>query len=127
MSDIDRICTHVGVIDDGKVVFSGSIKEMKKNTRSSFLRLELDGDLNLFSEALKNLEGVVEISRRGDFALDLGLDTNHKLSDVLGDVVGLIKRFNLDLISVTSSSSSIEDAFLEILKVEESRGFLRAV
>jgi len=127
LSDIDRICTHVGVIDDGKVVFSGSIKEMKKNTRSSFLRLELDGDLNLFSEALKNLEGVVEISRRGDFALDLGLDTNHKLSDVLGDVVGLIKRFNLDLISVTSSSSSIEDAFLEILKVEESRGFLRAV
>ena len=47
--------------------------------------------------------------------------------DAVRDVVNLISELKLDFISITSSSSSIEDAFLEMLKGEESRGFLRAI
>jgi len=127
LSDIDRICTHVGVIDEGKVVFSGSIKEMKKNTRSNILRLELDGDLEKFCDSLKEIKGIAGFSKRGNYALDIDLHPSIPMLDTLKDVIALISSSNLDMISITSSSSSVEDAFLEILKAEESRGFLRAI
>lgn len=125
LSDIDRICTHASVINEGKVIFTGSIKEMKKNSQGNVLRLDLDGDINLFCESLKRLGGIKEYSRRGDFGVDLSFDG--AMVDALKEVVELISKLKLDLISVTSSSSSVEDAFLELLKGEESRGFLRAV
>ena len=127
LSDIDRICTHASVINEGKVIFSGSIKDMKKSTRSSVLRLDLDGNLAPFCEGLKTVSGVIDYARRGDFGIDFNLDSAGSMLDILKDIVGLISKSNLDLISITSSSSSIEDAFLEMLKGEESRGFLRAV
>lgn len=126
LSDIDRICTHASVINEGKVIFSGSIKDMKKNSRGSVLKLDLDGDINPFCESLKTVSGITGYSRRGDFGVDLSFDGASML-DVLRDVISLIPKFKLDLISVSSSSSSIEDAFLDMLKGEESRGFLRAV
>ena len=127
LSDIDRICTHASVINEGKVIFSGSIKDMKKSTRSSVLRLDLDGNLAPFCEGLKTVPGIIDYARRGDFGIDLNLDPAGSMLNVLRDIVSLISKSNLDLISITSSSSSIEDAFLEMLKGEESRGFLRAV
>ena len=127
LSDIDRICTHASVINDGKVIFSGSIKDMKKSTRGNVLRLELDGNLDQFCENLKTTSGVVDYTRRGNFGVDINIDPSASIVDVLGSVVNLISKFKLDFISITSSSSSIEDAFLEMLKGEESRGFLRAV
>lgn len=126
LSDIDRICTHASVINDGKVIFSGSIKDMKKSSRSSTLRLELDGSLDQFCAGLKEIGGIKNYSRRGDFAVDLDFE-GAPILDVLSGVVSLIAKYKLDLISITSSSSSIEDAFLDMLKGEESRGFLRAI
>jgi ABC-2 type transport system ATP-binding protein len=126
LGDIDRICTHASVIDEGKVVFSGSIKEMKKKTQSGVLRLELDGDLDSFCEGLKTIGGIASFTKRGDLGVDLILDSNVSILDVLKEVVALLSNHKLELISITSSSSSIEDAFLEILKAEDSRGFLRA-
>ena len=128
LSDIDRICTHAAVIDDGKVIFSGSIKDMKKNTRGNVLRLELDGNIDLFCEKLKKISGISDCARRGDFAVDVTVDVSVcPMIDAVRDVVNLISELKLDFISITSSSSSIEDAFLEMLKGEESRGFLRAI
>jgi len=42
-------------------------------------------------------------------------------------VIGLIVECNLDLISINSSTSRIEDAFLRLLEEEEARGFVRAI
>ena len=127
LSDIDRICTHVGVINEGKVIFSGSIKDMKKYIRSNMVRLELDGDLNLFCERLKSVEGVISLERRGDFGVEVSFDAGVSMLKVIGEVVSLVSKCGLDLISINSSTSRIEDAFLRLLKEEESRGFLRAI
>ncbi len=127
LTDIDRICTHASVIDDGRVVFSGSIKEMKKKTQSDTLRLELDGDLDSFCDALKTVGSIVSFTRRGDLGVDLTLDSQASMLDLLKEVVNLISKYKLELISITSSSSSVEESFLEIVKADESRGFLRAV
>ena len=74
LSDIDRICTDVGVISEGKGIFSGSIKDMKKSTRSRVVRLELEGDVAKFCEALKAAKWVVGVETRGDFEVDVTFD-----------------------------------------------------
>ncbi len=126
LGDIDRVCTSVGVISQGKSVFSGTVKEIKKNIRGHSVRLEVEGDVEKLSEALKRTDWVRGFEKRGDFALDIDFDPEMPMAEAVRKMADLVTAQGLDLISVTSSSSSIEDAFVELLRSEESRGFLRA-
>jgi ABC-2 type transport system ATP-binding protein len=126
LSDIDRICTDVGVISEGKGVFSGSIKDMKKRTRSHVVRLELEGDIGKFCESLRAVRWVAGFETRGGYGVDITFDPVMPMAEVIREVTGLVTAHGLDLISVTSSTSSIEEAFMGLLRDEESRGFLRA-
>lgn len=126
LSDIDRICSDVGVISDGKSIFSGSMKEMKKSTRSHVIRLELEGDLGGFCEALKTAGWATGFETRGDYGVDITFAPDISMSDAVREATELVSRHGLDLISVTSSTSSIEDAFMALLREDQSHGFLRA-
>ncbi|HUK74728.1 MAG TPA: ABC transporter ATP-binding protein [Nitrososphaerales archaeon] len=126
LSDIDRICTDVGVISQGKAIFSGSIKDMKKSTRSHVVRLELEGGVEKLCVALKAEKWVVSFETRGDFAVDVAFDPETPVAEAVKGVTELVSRLELDLISISSSTSSIEDAFMGLLRDEESRRFLTA-
>ncbi|MHA1484030.1 MAG: ABC transporter ATP-binding protein [Candidatus Thorarchaeota archaeon] len=127
LSDIDRICNHVGIINEGKLIYSGSIKEMKKHIQGNVLRLELDGDVNTFCNRLESIGGMTAFERRGDFTVEINFISEISILKAIQDVTGLIVECNLDLISMNSSTSRIEDAFLKLLEEEESRGFTRAI
>ena len=127
LSDIDRICTHVGIINEGKLIFSGSIKEMKKYIQSNVVRLELDGNLDIFCEKLRSIDGIIALERRGEFTVDVSFNANVSALKTIQEILSLVSTCGLDLISINSSTSRIEDAFLKLLEEEESRGFLRAV
>ena len=126
LGDIDRVCTSVGVISQGKSIFSGSIKEIKKSIRGHSIRVEVEGDTEEFCGALRGAKWVRSFERRGDFAVDIDFDPGMPMAEAVGNVADLVSSHGLDLVAVTSSSSSIEDAFVELLRGEESRGFLRA-
>ena len=126
LGDIDRVCTSVGVISQGKSIFSGTIKEIKKSIRGHSIRLEVEGDMEKLCAALKGLKSVRGFERRSDFALDIEYDPSTPMADAIRETLALVSNQGLDLISVASSSSSIEDAFVKLLRDEESRGFLRA-
>ena len=126
LGDMDRVCSSVGVVSQGKSIFSGTIKEIKKSIGGHSIRLEVEGDLERLCTALKGARSVKGFERRSDFALDIEFDPATPMADAIRETLGLVSSQGLDLISVTSSSSSIEDAFVKLLRDEESRGFLRA-
>ena len=126
LGDIDRVCTSVGVIGQGKSIFSGTIREIKKSIRGHRIRVEVEGDTERLCAALGDAKWVKNFERRGDFAVEIDFDPGMPMAEAVGNVADLVSSQGLDLISVTSSSSSIEDAFVELLRGEESRGFLRA-
>jgi ABC-2 type transport system ATP-binding protein len=126
LGDIDRICSNVGVISDGKSIFSGSMKDLKKLTRSHVIRLEMEGDLGRLCEALRGSGWVVGFETRGDYGVDITFASDMRMADAVKEVTNLVSKLGLDLISLASSTSSIEDAFMGLLQEEESRGFLRA-
>jgi ABC-2 type transport system ATP-binding protein len=125
LSDVERICTDVGVISGGKCIFSGSIKELKKSARANVVRLELEGDVGKFCEALKASKWVVGVQRRSGFAVDISFAQDMTMADAVREASDLVSRTGLDLISI-ASGSTIEDAFVGLLRDEESRGLLRA-
>jgi ABC-2 type transport system ATP-binding protein len=127
LSDIDRICTHVGIINEGKVIYSSSIKDMKKFIKNNVVRLEIEGNLEPFCEKLKSIEGITSIERKGGFIVDIAFAANVSSVKAVKEIINLVSDCGLDLISINSSTSSIEDAFLKLLKEEEATGFLRAV
>ena len=127
LSDIDRICTYSGVINQGKTIFSGSIPDMKKYTQSNIVKLELEGNVDLFCSKLKTVESIIGVDRLGDFGVEISFDTALPMVMVIKKIMALISKSNLKLISIASSTSSIEEAFLRIVEEEETNGFRRAV
>ncbi len=127
LSDIDRICNYVGIINEGKVISSGSIKDMKKLIKNNVVRLEIEGDLEPLCTRLRSIEGITSVDEKEDFILDIALDDKAPSTQIVREIVDLVSDSGLDLISINSSTSRIEDAFLKLTKEEESTGFLRAV
>lgn len=127
LSDIDRICTHVGVINQGKVIFTGPIKDMKKIIRNNSIQMELDGKVDAFCGQLERIEGVESFERRGDFWLQINLNLEKPLPEVIANLMQLIGESGVELISINTASTKIEDAFIKLLEEEETYGFLRAV
>ena len=127
LSDIERICTHIGIINEGKLIYAGTIKEMKQHIKKSSIQLDLDGDVTAFCDRLRSVEDIVNFERRGDFTVELSFAPDVPILRIVQNVLGIVSNEGLDLISINSSIDSIEDAFLTLLEEEESRGFLRAV
>ena len=94
LSDIDRICSDVGVISKGKGIFSGSMKDMKKSTRSHVIHLELEGDMNGFCQALRTARWVVDIATRGNHGVDVTFVPEIPMADAVqrGDELGPATR-----------------------------------
>lgn len=127
LSDIDRICTHIGVINQGKIIFSGPIKDMKKLIRSNSIQLEVDGDIDTFCGKLKSIEEIASFERRGGYSLQIDFYPGVSIPKVIIDLMKLVSACKLELLSVNTTTSQIEDAFLKLVEEEEDHGFLRAI
>ena len=61
LSDIDQICDHLGVMHEGRMIFTGSMQDMKKRLRRDGFSLELEGEtdnIRLLAQEVNNLEGI---------------------------------------------------------------------
>ena len=61
LSDIERFCTHVGIVSNGKLIFKGSITEVKKLIHHSSIILELEGNIPTLLENLNLVPNITNI------------------------------------------------------------------
>jgi ABC-2 type transport system ATP-binding protein len=127
LGDIDRVSSHIGIINQGKLIFSGKVTEMKKLVADNSVQLELEGDIDGFTAKFKDMPEVDSFDRRGHW---LHIDFRQGV-DVLSGTAAVIHALRnhsaVELITISTSATKIEDAFLKLLEEEESDGFLRAV
>ena len=127
LSDIDQVCTDVGVMHEGRMIFSGSMREMKRRLVHNAFRLDLDGsaeDLQRFVGQVNTIDGVTATRGPNDVvAVQIadGLSHATKLSEVL-NVVGTT---NFTLQNVHSGQNETEDVYLQLLQEDEAHGFQR--
>ena len=63
LSDVERVCENIGVINDGKIAISGNINALKEVNRNDaiYIEFESEKDRELAYSHLEKLEGIKEI------------------------------------------------------------------
>jgi len=114
LSEVADICTHIGVIEDGRLVAAGNIEEMQRRLRPHrSMRLCLLGEPTAAKETLFRLQGVTNIQDPADTPGELRFDfsgDDAKLSAILTALV----RQDLGIISFSEETSDLEDVFLQV-------------
>ncbi|QEE17963.1 ABC transporter ATP-binding protein [Promethearchaeum syntrophicum] len=126
LGDIDRICTHVGIINEGKLIFNGTITEVKRLIRSNSVELQIDGKSDSIIQKLKIIPNVIAVDIERHF-IQVGIDSRENYTKTLPHIFNVFKNDPAELISFKSGSENLENAFLKLLEDEKSNGFLRGI
>ncbi|HID78830.1 MAG TPA: ABC transporter ATP-binding protein [Planctomycetaceae bacterium] len=127
LSDIDQICDHVGVMHEGRMIFSGSMQDMKRRLRGDDFCLQLDGPdegLRAVVAAANQLDGVGASLRDGR-TLVVQVHQRQSRATALGEVLRLVDQVGLSLQAVHSGQNETEDAYLQLLQEDQAHGFQR--
>ncbi|TWT24277.1 ABC transporter ATP-binding protein [Planomicrobium sp. CPCC 101110] len=65
MDHVEELCDNISILDKGKMVLSGSIRDAKRSFGKQKVHIKTDGDLS----ALKSMEGVEKFKKTKDGAL----------------------------------------------------------
>jgi ABC-2 type transport system ATP-binding protein len=127
LSDIDQVCSHVGVMHEGRMIFSGSMRDMKRRLRRNAFRLDLEGDgqaIQQLASQVNEMPGVeASVGASDTLAVELTNGSSH--AAVLADVLKLADAANLSLQNVQSIHNETEDVYLQLLQEDEAHGFQR--
>jgi ABC-2 type transport system ATP-binding protein len=127
LSDIDQICDHVGVMHEGRMIFSGSMLDMKRRLRRDDFCLVFDGDGDKLSELAARsdrLDGVQVRVGNGPTMI-VRVDEGRSRADALAEILKQVDSAGLSLESIQSGQNETENAYLQLLQEDEAHGFQR--
>ncbi|MBC8218760.1 MAG: ABC transporter ATP-binding protein [Planctomycetes bacterium] len=127
LGDIDQICDHLGVMHEGRMIFTGSMQDMKRRLRQDDFTLELEGedeDIRHLAQEAAKIEGLEARVGAGE-TLVVGIADGHSRCGVLAEVLKLVDARKVRLQAIHSGQNATENAYLQLLQEDESHGFGR--
>ena len=127
LSDIDQVCSHVGVMFEGRMIFAGTMQDMKRRLRTDGICLDLEGDsddVRLLTQQLSDLEGVSAVPL-DTHKLVVRIADSQSRAATLADILKLVETSRLSLQGIRSGYSETEDAYLQLLQEDQAHGFDR--
>ncbi|UCD51158.1 MAG: ABC transporter ATP-binding protein [Phycisphaerales bacterium] len=127
LSDIDQICDHIGVMHEGRMIFTGSMQDMKRRLRRDDFSLELDGEAEEVRRLARDLAGLEGVNARigAGHILLVQVAEDRSRSSALAEVLKLVDASNLSLQAINSGHNATENAYLQLLQEDEAHGFGR--
>lgn len=115
MEEADKLCDRLFIIDQGKIVASGTTESLKREVGADTIKLALvngsaeGGSSSKAKELLSGLEGITNVIESED-----GLTVFAKnASQMIADIVRTFDASGIRLSSVTFSSPTLDDVFLK--------------
>jgi ABC-2 type transport system ATP-binding protein len=112
LSQIQRICSHVGIMNKGKLISEGSIEQLGKKAGGGKIVVELQlAEVHKeLLEAIRDVPGVISIERHDNtLFITCNEDLRRQISKVISDHNGLITQMKLQ-------SFALEEIYMKILK-----------
>lgn len=78
MEQVEKLCQDICILDHGKLILSGNLREIKKSMGRQYLRISVEGNEN-FWQAIPGLELVSRTTDYLEFKLTNNIDTNEIL------------------------------------------------
>jgi ABC-type multidrug transport system ATPase subunit len=111
LDEVQKTCTHLAVLKNGKNLFTGSVQEALRETVSVELASR---NLEILAMALKELDCVTSVSKEGPLLIaGMAPETGP------GDINEMLIEKGIVLTHLNLRRKSLEDQFLEILKSSE--------
>jgi len=128
LTDIDEVCNHAAVLSRGQLIYCGSLQDLKGRMRRNHYELDLEGDQKAISKAVQLLKIMQEFKSVGvrQRRLDLQMSDEVNNTGALANVFMTLSDNKVSLVSIRSVGQQTEQAFLDLVEKEESRGFSRA-
>jgi len=113
LSELEEICDHVGIIEHGRLVFSGTMEEILPRLGiKSKVRVSVADHQDKAIELLSALPQVRQVqSLSGEIAV-----TFHEGQHANGIVARTLVNAGLDIISIQPERLKLDDAFLQLTK-----------
>jgi len=113
LSELEEICDHVGIIEHGKLIFSGTMEEIRPRLGiQSKVRVRVAKHQDKAIDLLSALPQVRQVQAVGD---EIAI-TFHDGQDSDGIVARTLVKANLDIISIQPERLKLDDAFLQLTK-----------
>jgi len=113
LDEVQRICTHVGMINKGKMVFTGPMTQVLETfTQQWVIEAELEKVTKTMISALKKLDYVEDVKVEGN---KLRIELKEK-KDLRGEISSEIFKQKGVLLSLNLHKITLEDAYLRALK-----------
>ena len=126
LNDIDQICDHLGIMQEGRMIYTGSMQDLKQRLGRDEFSLELGGS----PESITQVEQ--EILAMGLFTstldqryLKIRLPDEQARATSLASVLGVIAKHGVRLEAIHSSQNTTENAYLQLLQEDQALGFDR--
>ena len=127
LSDVDEVCNHAAVLNKGQLIFHGSLQELKGRIRKNHYELDLEGEQKAIAKAVGVLKAMKDVTHAAlrHRRLDLKLSDEVPNSAVLAQVFQVLFDNKVAVVAVKSVGMATEQAYLDLVEQEESRGFTR--
>jgi ABC-type multidrug transport system ATPase subunit len=127
LGDIDEVCNHAAVLSRGQLIYAGSLQDLKGRMCRNHYQLDLEGEQKAISKAtnaIKALSDFKSVSLRHR-RLELYLNEEAVNASALANVLMILSDNKVALVCIRSVGQQTEQAFLDLVEKEESRGFAR--
>ncbi|HUT29011.1 MAG TPA: ABC transporter ATP-binding protein [Sedimentisphaerales bacterium] len=113
LSELEEICDHVGIIEHGRLIFSGTMEEIRPRLGiKSRVRVRVGDNPDRAVELLSALPQISQVQLVGD---DIAV-TFHDGQQANGIVARTLVNGGLDVISLQPERLKLDDAFLQLTK-----------
>jgi ABC-2 type transport system ATP-binding protein len=113
LSDVDRICDDVAIINKGKLITVSSLADLKKKYATQILEVEFDTDPEKILSDLKNQDWVTKIEKSGNH-LKVWLKDEKTISSNLP--LKFFSALGVGILSYGLSLPEVEDLFIDLIK-----------
>jgi ABC-2 type transport system ATP-binding protein len=113
LSELEEICDHVGIIEHGRLVFSGTMEEIRQQMGvQSKVRVRVANNQQRAIELLSALPQVQDVQPAGVYIAV----TLHKDQNTDGIIARALVSGGIDIVSLEPQQVKLDEAFLQLTK-----------
>ena len=113
LSELEEICDHIGIIEHGRLVFSGTLEEILSRLGiQSKVRVRVANNQDKAVELLTALPQIRQVQVFGDYIAV----TFREGKDGDGIIARILVNADLDIVSIQPERLKLDDAFLQLTK-----------
>ena len=113
LSELAGMCNKIGIIEHGKLLASGDVKEIYKKVREHrTIEMEFIDDVGDIVVSLKERPGIMSVEVIGNLVRMESTQTNEEIAQMLTEIVKKGKR----VLSLREIEPDLEEAFMKITR-----------